>query len=305
MIFLIDLSISGLMFAEIVGGFMLFVLAIILGFKIFLKNKKEQLLQNPKETQNSLSKKYSAVDILRHSQSFFQVGLVCSLGIVAMAFQWTIYDSETVQLEDNYEIFEIDEDIPIVRTPRQQKSQPIPIPKPTTHITPLIDVIEPDEPETFIPPTIEPVEIPKTAVVKTPKKKPKPKPIFVEPEDVEPHVDPIQDVVEQMPLFSKSCLDEENKDQCSGAKLLSFVHSHMTYPAIARENNIEGTVVIQFVIEKDGSISNPKIMKDIGGGCGKEALRVVKLMDKWLPGRQRDHLVRVRFNLPVKFKLQN
>ncbi|MDX1941007.1 MAG: TonB family protein, partial [Saprospiraceae bacterium] len=79
------------------------------------------------------------------------------------------------------------------------------------------------------------------------------------------------------------------------------------YPLEARQNGNEGTVVLSFVVEKDGSISNPKILRDIGGGCGVEALRIVQLMIdgelKWVPGKTKGKPVRTLFNLPVRFKL--
>ncbi len=88
------------------------------------------------------------------------------------------------------------------------------------------------------------------------------------------------------------------------AKLFEFISSNISYPELARQANIEGNVFIGFVIDKDGSISNARIKKDIGGGCGREALRVVKSMPKWKPGTQGGKRVRVMYNLPVRFKLK-
>ncbi len=113
-------------------------------------------------------------------------------------------------------------------------------------------------------------------------------------------------IVEAMPNF-QGCDDENmskpDKRKCTESKLLNFLYSKSRYPEIARQNEIEGTVYIKFVIEKDGSITNAVILRDIGGGCGEEALRVVNSMPKWTPGKQRGRPVRVQFNLPVKFKL--
>ena len=90
--------------------------------------------------------------------------------------------------------------------------------------------------------------------------------------------------------------------------MLAFVYEDMKYPAIARESAIEGTVVIRFFIDKDGSVKEPQILKDIGAGTGAEALRVVNMMNnmgaKWTPGKQRGKAVKVYFNLPVKFRLE-
>lgn len=86
--------------------------------------------------------------------------------------------------------------------------------------------------------------------------------------------------------------------------MLQFIYSNIKYPAIARENGVEGTVYVKFVVEKDGKITNAEIVRDIGAGCGQEALRVVGLMPEWEPGKQRGRPVRVQFNLPVKYKLE-
>ncbi len=85
--------------------------------------------------------------------------------------------------------------------------------------------------------------------------------------------------------------------------LYAFIQRNLRYPEKAFSYKIEGTVYVTFSVEKDGSISAIKILRDIGGGCGDEVVRVVKLMPKWIPGKQRGIPVRTQFNLPVKFKL--
>jgi protein TonB len=86
--------------------------------------------------------------------------------------------------------------------------------------------------------------------------------------------------------------------------LMEYLARNIQYPALARENNIQGTAALTFVVNKDGSISEVKIVKDPGGGCGKEAERVVKGMPKWTPGEANGNPVKVRFTLPVRFKLE-
>ena len=85
--------------------------------------------------------------------------------------------------------------------------------------------------------------------------------------------------------------------------LYKFLQDNVQYPQLALENGIEGRVYVTFVVEEDGSITNPRLLRDIGGGCGQEALRVVKMMPKWKPGKQSGKPVRVQFNLPVNFVL--
>ena len=88
------------------------------------------------------------------------------------------------------------------------------------------------------------------------------------------------------------------------AELQKFLVENINYPAIARENNIQGTAALSFVVGKDGTISNVQILKDPGGGCGKEAVRVVQSMPKWTPGEANGNPVKVKFTLPVRFRLQ-
>lgn len=88
------------------------------------------------------------------------------------------------------------------------------------------------------------------------------------------------------------------------AELQKFLRDNISYPAIARENNIQGTAALSFVVNKDGSISSVTILKDPGGGCGKEAVRVVGMMPKWAPGEANGNPVKVKFTLPVRFRLE-
>ena len=86
--------------------------------------------------------------------------------------------------------------------------------------------------------------------------------------------------------------------------LNAWIVRNLRYPEQARKENITGKVYVTFAVEKDGSITNPKILRDIGGGCGAEAIRVVKNMPRWNPGKQRGKPVRVQFNLPINFSLK-
>lgn len=88
------------------------------------------------------------------------------------------------------------------------------------------------------------------------------------------------------------------------AALQKFLAENIKYPPLARENNIQGTAAITFVVNKDGSISDVNLVKDPGGGTGKEAIRVVKSMPRWSPGEANGHPVKVRFTLPVRFRLE-
>lgn len=85
--------------------------------------------------------------------------------------------------------------------------------------------------------------------------------------------------------------------------LAKFLSENIKYPELAKANGITGKVFVQFTVEKDGSVSNIKLIRDIGGGCGQEVIRVVQLMPKWNPGMQKGKPVRTSFTLPVAFDL--
>ena len=98
------------------------------------------------------------------------------------------------------------------------------------------------------------------------------------------------------------------KKACAQRELLKFMYGNIRYPLEARQQNLEGQVVVSFVVEKDGSLSNAEVLKDIGGGAGVEVLRVVQGMNdneiSWVPGERDGQPVRSKFTLPIRFKLE-
>ena len=101
------------------------------------------------------------------------------------------------------------------------------------------------------------------------------------------------DVVEQMPSFPGG-----------DAELMKFLSTHIKYPVVAEENGIQGRVIATFVVERDGSISDVKVVKSVDPSLDKEAIRVLKSMPKWIPGKQNGSAVRVKYTVPVTFRLQ-
>ena len=101
------------------------------------------------------------------------------------------------------------------------------------------------------------------------------------------------DVVEEMPSFPGG----------QGA-LMAFLSSNIKYPVVAQENGVQGRVIVGFVVEKDGSISDVKVMRSVDPSLDREAPRVVKAMPKWKPGKQNGSAVRVKYTVPVVFRLQ-
>lgn len=235
---------------------------------------------------------------------FLNVGFITALMMTIMAFNYTVHDAP-----EKYKApkpIEQDELVEVRRT--IQKKKTLPPPPALKASNEIIDeeIIFNPEPEPIDPIiTTEPVTDPV---------KPKPRmnvrpsapPIVLpaEPKYTAPEVPFV--VVEQMPRFSgceEMGLSDSEIKQCSDKKMLEYIYSRIKYPSMARETIIEGTAVVSFVVEKDGSLTNLKIIREIGGGCGSEVVRVVKDMPNWIPGEQRGVKVRVQFNLPVKFKL--
>jgi TonB family protein len=99
-------------------------------------------------------------------------------------------------------------------------------------------------------------------------------------------------VVEEMPSFPGG-----------QGKLMEFLGTNIKYPKLAKDNNVEGMVVASFIVQKDGSITDLKLIKGIGAGCDEETIRVLGLMPKWEPGKQKGKTVAVQFNLPIRYKI--
>ena len=114
-------------------------------------------------------------------------------------------------------------------------------------------------------------------------------------------MDTIEEVVEQE-LFG---MIPETMPSFRGGeqKLFEFIGKNVVYPPEAIDAGIEGKVFVEFYIEKDGTVCDAKVLRGIGYGCDEEALRVIGLMPKWSPGKQRGKAVRVRYTLPINFKL--
>lgn len=121
----------------------------------------------------------------------------------------------------------------------------------------------------------------------------KAKEVIAQPEPPKVEENKVFDMVEEMPSFPGG-----------QAALMQFLQSNTHYPAVAQENGVQGRVTVSFVVEKDGSITDVQVARSADPSLDKEAIRVVKSMPRWTPGRQNGSTVRVKFNVPVTFKLQ-
>ncbi|MEE1322564.1 MAG: TonB family protein, partial [Bacteroidales bacterium] len=100
-------------------------------------------------------------------------------------------------------------------------------------------------------------------------------------------------IVEEKPIFPGG-----------QAEMMKYISKNLIYPQIAKEIGIQGRVIVSFVIEKDGSLTNIKVAKDIGGNCGEEAVRIIKSMPKWTPGKNKGKVVRTQISIPIIFSLR-
>ena len=121
----------------------------------------------------------------------------------------------------------------------------------------------------------------------------KAKEVIAQPEPPKEEETKVFDVVEQMPSFPGG-----------QSALFQWLSSNIKYPVVAEENGVQGRVIVTFVVERDGSITDVKVVKSVDPSLDKEAVRVTKSMPKWIPGKQNGSAVRVKYTLPVTFRLQ-
>lgn len=225
-------------------------------------------------------KKNPKADLENRRGLYLEIGLVVILVAALVAFNVKTYDKEEKEQVERQASEEI-EDV-IIQT--QQEELPPPPPPETPEVTTEFEVVEDDaEIKTELVVNAEVTDDTKNIEIT---------PVKIEEEEEEEDVQ-IFTVVENDPEFPGGM-----------EALYKYLRENIKYPSLARDNNITGKVYVTFVVERDGSIANPRVLKDIGGGCGQEAIRVVKAMPKWTPGKQRGKAVRVQFNLPVSFNLQ-
>ncbi len=284
------------------GIFMLGIVGIIVWMRNVFRARSNSDLKTQFEAKNeekdiASRNKYPSVDAFRFGRTFFNLGLLIAISMAVFAFGWTQYETK-IDIPDYYDPIEDIIETEIPRTPPPLPPPPPPPPPAKLEILPDEEVVDTVE---FIDVSIEidePVAPPATVAKKTVVAPPPPPKIV----DKAP---PFFKIVEEMPTF-KGCEgvdDKKERKACADQEMLKFIYKNIKYPAIARENHIQGTVVIRFIINEDGSISDTEIIRDIGGKCGDEALRVVEKMPNWNPGKQRGRAVKVQFNLPVKFRL--
>lgn len=205
---------------------------------------------------------------------FIEIGLIVALALVFLGFEWKQYNTQEQQLDTEVD-YDIEQDI--VMNTKQEKPEPQKKKPKSQGLNIVEDEVETEDIDID-------VEADESTVV----------------EDYEP-VEVSDPEVEEQKVFK---VVEENPSFPGGEKArMKYLQEHIEYPQMARESGVEGKVYVTFVVEKDGTVSNVRILRGIGAGCDKEALKVVRNMPKWDPGEQRGRRVRVQFNMPIRFKL--
>jgi len=218
-------------------------------------------------------KKNPEADLEKQKGSLILLGLVAATATIMVVMETTKFDRSISQLGDvDLDMME-EEIIPPSATP---PPPPPPPPAPTT----VFEIVE-DEEEIEEEIELDDMEIDEDTEVE----------FIEEVEEVEE--EQIFTIVEQMPTFPGG-----------EAELFKYLGKSIKYPQMAQDAGIQGVVFVTFLVDKDGGVKNVKVLRGIGGGCDQEAIRVVKKMPKWKPGRQRGKSVKVQYNLPIKFTLK-
>ena len=212
---------------------------------------------------------------------FVEIGLIISLLIVYIAFEWTSRETNVATLEDNTQVVLEEEIIPITQdTPPPPPAAPK-IPILSDQIDIVDDEIELDD-DMFM--NLEDDASLGVEIMDY---------VEVEEEVVEEEAIPFQ-LVEEKPSFQGGDANQFSK----------WVNQRLVYPEIAKENGVQGRVTLQFTVEKDGSVTKVKVLRGVDPSLDKEAVRVVSMSPKWKPGKQRDRAVPVTYTFPVIFQLR-
>jgi len=226
-------------------------------------------------------KKSSKASLEDRRSIFLLMGFVAVLAFVYIAFEWTqvevtIYESVSLEAV-------VEEEIEIIQT---IEALPPPPPPDIPEVIEVLNVVEDD---------VETAEI------------------IIDSED-----DKDKEVVIRAPVttYTSGAYSEEDTEVVfmvvetmpgspgGDAALLKYLQDNIKYPVIAQESGIQGRVICQFVVNRDGSIVDVEVVRGVDRSLDAEAIRVVQSMPKWMPGKQRGKAVRVKFTLPINFRLQ-
>ena len=225
-------------------------------------------------------KKSPQADLEGKKTTNLLIGAILTLSVLFIGFEWSERDKKVTTDSGIEQIVFEEEIIPITE---QEQPKQAPPPPEAPKVEEVLEIMENDsEVEES---TIQASDDTQTAV------EVKYTPVEVEEEEVEEQQ--IFQVVEEMPEFPGGM-----------GECMKFLGKNIKYPTISQENGVQGRVIVQFVVNRDGSIVDPVVVRGVDPYLDKEALRVIQMMPKWKPGKQRGKAVRVKYTVPVMFRLQ-
>ena len=225
-------------------------------------------------------KKSPKADLENKKTTNLLIGAILTLSVLFIGFEWSERDKQVATDTGLTEIVFEEEIIPITE---QEQPKQAPPPPEAPKVEEVLEIMDNDS--DVEESTIQASDDTQAAV------EVKYTPVEVEEEEVEEQQ--IFQVVEEMPEFPGGM-----------AECMKWLSKNIKYPTISQENGVQGRVIVQFVINRDGSIVDAKVVRGVDPYLDKEALRVVNQMPKWSPGKQRGKAVRCQFTLPVQFRLQ-
>lgn len=222
------------------------------------------------------TKKNPKVDLEKYKSAFTLIGFAVVLGIVLVAFNWKVQLGE----DEGFGAREVEGEDEMVEITRQDIEPPKPEPEPEQQQTPeIINIVDDSEDfESDFDFDLEAEEEMEFDIVETEEEEEEESQVFV--------------IVEKMPEFPGGQV-----------ALRRYIAENMNYPVVAQENDIQGTVYLRFVVLKDGRVGEVQVQRGVDPLLDDEAVRVIKTLPKFTPGRQGGKRVNVWFSVPVRFKL--
>ena len=225
-------------------------------------------------------KKSPKADLEGKKTTNLLIGAIMILAILFVGFEWSERDKKVTTDTGIADVVFEEEIIPITE---QEQPKQAPPPPEAPKVEEVLEIVENDA--DVQESTIQASDDTQQAV------EVKYTPVEVEEEEVEEQQ--IFQVVEEMPEFPGGM-----------GECMKFLGKNIKYPTISQENGVQGRVIVQFVVNRDGSIVDPVVVRGVDPYLDKEALRVISTMPKWKPGKQRGKAVRVKYTVPVMFRLQ-
>lgn len=225
-------------------------------------------------------KKSPKANLENRRTTYVLMGLVFALGAFYVAFEWTQKEIKVYEAQNNMEVF-FEEEM-IENTIQQEETLPPP-PPPAPDVIEELNIVDNDVETAEVEIVSEDDQKTVQEMVRVP----------IAPIEEDPEENVVFKVVENMPEFPGGVTE-----------LMKYLNNNVKYPIIAQENGIQGRVVVQFTVRRDGSIDDIEVVRSADPNLDKEAVRVIKSMPNWKPGEQRGKKVNCKFTVPVVFKLQ-